>query len=132
MYYKGAMMLQTLRTHLQNDQLFFATLKKFCLTFQKSIIDGTQVVDYFTKELKMDLSPFFATYLTQAGLPILDIHSKNKTMQFVQVSPGFKLNVAFTNGKKIKYILLSDQPAKMKVSNKYEVDIRRSFILVEN
>lgn len=131
MYYKGAMMLQTLRTHLQNDELFFATLKGFYLTFQKNIIDGAQVVDYFSKELKMDLTPFFATYLTQSGLPTLVISKENNTAHFTRVQGDFNLRIPIQVKNKVLYKLFSTQKQSLKLNSKYSIDARKSLVNIE-
>ena len=113
MYYKGAMMLQTLRHHLQNDSLFFASIKGFATQFKKQIIETEDVIQYFSEQLNQDLRPFFLTYLTQTHLPELVI-TKGKEVYFQKVQPGFQMNIPLSIGRKKKYFTISDTPQVIK------------------
>jgi len=54
MYYKGAWMLHTLRSCVNNDELWFQTLKLFCLNFKYRIVNTNQVIQFFNLHLKND------------------------------------------------------------------------------
>lgn len=113
MYYKGAMMIHTLRNHINDDSLFFKTLKGFATQFQKQIIEAEDVFQYFSTQLNQDLRPFFLTYLTQTQLPELII-TKDKEVYFQHVQPGFQLQLdLFVKNKKQKW-LITDIPQKIK------------------
>ena len=71
-YYKGAMLLHTLRRQLNNDELFFQTLKKTQTTFAKSNLSTAQFISFFNKETQKDFTPYFDVYLDQLLPPVLE------------------------------------------------------------
>lgn len=77
MYYKGANMLNTLRSVINNDKKWWKLLKNFSLTFKHQIIDTKTVVDFFNKHTKMDVKPIFDQYLRYTHLPELQFKTKN-------------------------------------------------------
>jgi len=81
MYYKGAWMLHTLRSVIDNDSLWFYCLKKFATEKAHTIVNRDEVVRFFSKETHIDLLPFFTQYLDLAKLPLLQysIVKENKT-----------------------------------------------------
>ncbi len=113
MYYKGAMMLQTLRSHVQNDSLFFKTLKDFSLNFKKQIIETKDVIQFFSDNLSQNLEPFFTSYLYQSELPYLVINKQNELF-FTNVQPGFELKIELNRGRKTKKYFINEKPQIIK------------------
>lgn len=72
MYYKGAWMLHTLRSVVNDDVKFKAMIKAIATEFRHSNVDGDEVIAFIMKYLEMDLAPFFRQYLNQAALPVLE------------------------------------------------------------
>ncbi|MFN4082043.1 MAG: M1 family metallopeptidase [Bacteroidia bacterium] len=77
-YYKGAMVLHTLRQIVDNDNLWRETLKKYTQTYKHHTINTNQTVDFFSKELKRDLKHFFDAYLNYGSIPVLQYFIENK------------------------------------------------------
>lgn len=73
MYYKGALMLNTLRHIVNDDAKWWAMILKYSETFRKKIIDTETVVDFFNKESSMDLTPVFNQYLRYKDIPVLEL-----------------------------------------------------------
>jgi aminopeptidase N len=72
MYSKGALMLNTLRTVVNNDALWWQVFKGACDTaFKYKTINGDDIVNYFTQKSGMDLTPIFHQYLHYAAIPRL-------------------------------------------------------------
>ena len=73
MYFKGALFLHTLRSVLHNDPLWFATIKAFFQRFKYTSITTDDVVAFFNRETRRDLTAVFNQYLRQPYLPVLDL-----------------------------------------------------------
>ena len=72
MYHKGALMLNTLRTAVNNDALGWQIIKGTCDTaFKYKTITGDDIVNYFNQKSGRDLTPIFHQYLQYAAIPRL-------------------------------------------------------------
>lgn len=71
MYYKGAWILHTFRSVLQNDSLWFSTLKGLQDEFALKTIHTIDVIQYINKKTGADYSWFFKQYLYTAQPPTL-------------------------------------------------------------
>ncbi len=71
-YYKGSWMLHTLRNVIDNDTLWFNTLRSFAATFEKKNIDTRTVIDFFNRNTQRNLGLFFKQYLYTASLPVFE------------------------------------------------------------
>lgn len=70
MYSKGALMLNTIRTIVNNDALWWQIIKGLCDTaFKYKTIDGDSIVNYINKKSGMNLTPVFNQYLRYAAIP---------------------------------------------------------------
>lgn len=78
MYFKGALFLHTLRGVVNNDSLWWSTIKDFYQTHKYSNIMTEDVVKFFNAKLKRDLTPVFDQYLRHAALPVLELDFKTK------------------------------------------------------
>jgi aminopeptidase N len=70
MYYKGSLLLNTLRHVVGNDEKWWQLLYNYSETFKKQIITTTTVIDYFNTALGMNLTPVFKQYLFTNQVPI--------------------------------------------------------------
>jgi len=73
MYPKGALMLHTLRQVVNDDALWWNTLRDLALTYRHQIVDYKTVTDFFSERLRMDASRFFKQYLKVTALPALEM-----------------------------------------------------------
>ncbi len=69
MYQKGSVMLHTLRTLLEDDELWFTILRGILDEFEYQTIDAKQVIDYIIKRTGKDFTVFFNQYLYNTSLP---------------------------------------------------------------
>lgn len=111
MYFKGAWMLHSIRSFLDNDALWFQTIKDFYQTFKYSTVSSEQVIDFFCKKTNKDLRPIFNQYLREAKPPILKIYTRQK---------GSKLEFHYKWETKEKKFLL---PLKFKVEGDKEFTV---------
>jgi len=72
-YFKGALMLNTLRSVINNDKLWFATIRGFYQRFKYHNIMTGDVVAYFNRATGMNLTPIFDQYLHHADIPTLEL-----------------------------------------------------------
>lgn len=71
-YFKGTWMLHSLRYAVNNDALWWATLKKYAETFRYKNLTTADAISFFNDELKEDYSWLFNQYLRNTELPILE------------------------------------------------------------
>lgn len=71
-YPKGASMLNTLRTVVNNDSLWRAMLRGMNDKFYHQTVTTAQIEGYMSARLRMDLSGFFDQYLRDARVPVLE------------------------------------------------------------
>ncbi|MGB3587193.1 MAG: M1 family metallopeptidase, partial [Tunicatimonas sp.] len=72
-YFKGALMLNTLRRIVGNDTRWFSLLKSFQTDFRHSSINTDTLLAYFNSSLGKDYTPFFNQYLRTTKIPTLEI-----------------------------------------------------------
>ncbi|MEM9832644.1 MAG: carboxypeptidase-like regulatory domain-containing protein [Bacteroidota bacterium] len=72
-YFKGALVLNTLRHAVNDDPLWFSTLKSIQADFQYSFINTDTLLAYLNTKLGEDYSSFFNQYLRTTKIPVLEI-----------------------------------------------------------
>jgi aminopeptidase N len=72
-YFKGALMLNTLRSVVDDDTKWFALIHDFYQHFKYQNIMTEDVVAYFNQHTGMNLTPIFNQYLRRAGIPRLEL-----------------------------------------------------------
>jgi aminopeptidase N len=96
-YFKGALMLNTLRSVIDDDTKWFADIHDFYQHFKYQNIMTEDVVSWWSARTGMDLKPFFDEYLRHAALPVLDLRFEpsKATVEYRWKAdePGFALPV---------------------------------------
>jgi aminopeptidase N len=82
MYYKGALMLNTIRHIINDDTKWWAMLKKYAETYRYKIIETKDVVAFFSMESGLNLSPIFEQYLKHKAFPELELKFNEGTFEF--------------------------------------------------
>jgi aminopeptidase N len=72
-YFKGALMINTLRSILNDDSRWWPLIYNFYQQFKYRNIMTEDVVAYFNRETGMNLTPFFNQYLRHADIPTLEL-----------------------------------------------------------
>ena len=93
MYYKGAWMLHTIRNILQNDSLWFATIKLFCRQFKHSNTNTGEVIQFFNTQLNRDFTKVFHQYLKYKYPPVL-VYSTKKKKNYCELTYHWLADVA--------------------------------------
>lgn len=104
-YYKGTWILHTLRNCLDNDTMWFNTLKDMNQYFRHQTVTSKQIEEYISVRTQTDWKPFFDQYLRTKGLPVLEYYLVKKNglneLHYRLKSPvrKLKLPVKVTLGK---------------------------------
>jgi aminopeptidase N len=93
MYEKGALMLNTLRHIVDNDDKWWKILLKYSETYRHKIIDTETVVDFFNTETGMKLITVFNQYLRYANIPILELRKSKGKLEFRWKADESKFNM---------------------------------------
>ncbi|MCZ8197055.1 MAG: M1 family metallopeptidase [Flavobacterium sp.] len=82
MYYKGALMLNTIRHILNDDAKWWKLLLSYSEKFRHRIIDNRMVVAYFERETGLNLKPVFNQYLKYKNIPVLELKVTKKQLEY--------------------------------------------------
>ncbi len=105
MYYKGALMLNTLRHIIHNEELWWKIILDYSTTYKHKIIDTETVVAFINKESNLNLTPVFNQYLRYSNIPELLIRKTNSNLEFKWNAnePNFNMPIDLdVNGKKVR------------------------------
>ena len=73
MYFKGALMLNTLRNVVNDDAKWFALLHDLYQHFKYKDVDTDDIVKYYNSYTGMFLTPIFDQYLRHTAIPTLEL-----------------------------------------------------------
>ncbi|MBL3655910.1 M1 family metallopeptidase [Fulvivirga sediminis] len=82
MYPKGGNMLNTLRTVINDDEIWRAILRGLNETFYHQTVETSQIESYISQKSGIDLKPFFDQYLRDTKIPILEYYQKEGKLFF--------------------------------------------------
>ncbi|WP_423819388.1 M1 family metallopeptidase [Salinimicrobium sp. TIG7-5_MAKvit] len=105
MYYKGANLLNTIRSIYNDDDLWWKTLKDYTETNRHKIITTQTTEDFFNAAIKYDLQPVFDQYLRHAALPELQFKQEKGSILYKWKADveGFDMPVDVTiEGKELR------------------------------
>ncbi len=77
MYYKGANMLHTLRTILNNDLKWRSILIGLNEQFRLKTVNSSDIINYINQRTGNDFTDFFDQYLKYVNIPKLEIRKEN-------------------------------------------------------
>jgi aminopeptidase N len=112
MYYKGALVLNTIRHMLDNDEKWWKLIRNYAETYRHQIIETKDVVEFFTKESGMNLAPVFDQYLNYKNLPELEFRTSNKSLEA-------RWNTDVTNFEMPIEYIFDGKNTKITVSNEW-------------
>ncbi|MDX2001964.1 MAG: M1 family metallopeptidase [Chitinophagales bacterium] len=107
MYDKGMQLLNTLRSVVDNDELWFAIIKGIQTDFALQTVTTQQIEQYIIKKSGKDLSKIFDQYLRHAAIPMfeyaLKYDKKNKqwalSYRWKADVSGFNMPIRVSDGK---------------------------------
>ncbi|HCQ12974.1 M1 family metallopeptidase [Flavobacterium sp.] len=134
MYPKGALLLNTLRHVINNDELWWKIILNYSETFRHKIIDTETVVNFFNKESKMNLTPIFDQYLRYKKIPGLEIKVVKNKLQYQWKTDVADFNMPVDikiDGKEIRLKPTNKaKKSKFKVKNIDDVEVLKSEFFV--
>ncbi|PWK29228.1 aminopeptidase N [Arcicella aurantiaca] len=89
-YYKGTWMLHTLRNVVNDDKIWFETLKGLATKFKISNVTTEQVIQYFNEKTGKDLTPIFNMYLKTKQIPVLQYQINSKSDNTIELRYRWK------------------------------------------
>lgn len=137
MYFKGSLLLNTLRNVINDDHKWWAMILKYSETYRKQIIDTETVVAFFNKESGMNLTPIFNQYLRYRTIPTLELRLKKDKLEYRWQTDekNFEMPVGtLINGKEVRLNATNKwQTATEKVDSldKVEVEKNKFYVKVE-
>ena len=102
MYPKGGAMLHTLRQIVNDDEKWRAILRGLNKDFYHQVVKGSQIENYISSKMGMNLKPFFDQYLRDVRIPILEyaVDDSKLTFRWNNCVSGFNMPVrVFVSGK---------------------------------
>lgn len=113
MYYKGALLLNTLRHVINNDAKWWGILLNYSETFKKKIIDTPTVIAFFNAETGRNLTPIFNQYLNYKTIPHLEIKGYKNRFQYrwKTEEPNFEMPVD---------VLIGDRKIRLNATNEWK------------
>jgi len=127
MYYKGALLLNTLRHVIHNDELWWKLLLDYSNTFRHKIIDTETVVNFFNFKSEMDLTSIFNQYLRYNSIPnlVLRINKNKLEYRWESTEKNFKMPIDIkVNGKEIRIQPIKEwQFSKIIIKSLDEVEV---------
>ncbi|SNA79548.1 M1 family metallopeptidase [Flavobacterium psychrophilum] len=139
MYYKGALMLNTIRSIINDDSKWWALLLKYSKTYRHQIIDTKTVIDFFNQEAGLNLTPVFNQYLRYVSIPRLEFRHSGTKNQFEYAwktnEPNFEMpiDLIFKNKKTILIGTNKWQKVPFKMKNVLEIEVvKNKFYITTN
>lgn len=115
MYYKAALMINTIRHIVDDDAQWWAMLREYCAGFRHRIVSASDVFDFFSKAAGRDLTPVFRQYLDHPEIPVLELELSGGTLRYrwVAQEPGFNMPVdIFMGGEEYRLEPTSEWQAR--------------------
>jgi len=135
MYDKGSVILNMIRTNINDDEKWRSILRGLNKTFYHQTVTYDDIVDYVSKESGMDLKPVFDQYLHYRTLPILEFMTVNGKLlcRWTSCVEGFNMPVKVRiKGGEYQFITPSSYFRPVQIDgltkNNLEVDMFNYYI----
>jgi aminopeptidase N len=136
-YNKGALLMHTMRMQLNDDELFFRTLKSAISQFRKQNISTDQLVSYFDEQTDLNLVALFDIYLRYAEPPTLQyqydsLQGKVAYRWEEALKAEFPLRVEMTVDNLSTSLIPTSEFQEVKVMNRPTFDVADfGYVLIE-
>lgn len=123
-YYKGTWMLHTLRNVVNDDKIWFETLKGLTTKFKITNVSTQQIIDYFNEKTGKNLTPYFDMYLKTKHLPTLQYQliPNNDTVElryrYKDANDSMPIKAGF--GLQMYEVIMPNNEWKIKIFQKVE------------
>ncbi|MEM9340330.1 MAG: M1 family metallopeptidase [Bacteroidota bacterium] len=107
MYFKGNNILHTLRSIVNDDELWRRTLRSINQEFYHQTVTAPEIENFLSKSFGMDLKHFFDQYLRQPSIPTLEykIDGSKISYRWVEVIENFSMPIdVYVDGRSKRVI----------------------------
>ncbi len=136
MYFKGALFLNTLRSVVDDDELWWEMVYDYSHHFRGQNIYTTDVLNYLNKYFDMNLKPIFEQYLFFAELPILQLKFEENLVFYRWEAKVNNFDMPIKAGVEGDFQFIyptnewQNKPINMDDINDWKVDTERFYIEV--
>ncbi len=119
MYFKGALMLHTLRSVVNDEARWARLLRDIYREFRYRNVMTEEFVAFVNRELKQDLTPFFNQYLRRTALPTLELAfdtAGTVSYRWQAEEPGFTMPIRVGQAGKWEVIRPTGAPQTLKTT----------------
>jgi aminopeptidase N len=113
MYFKGALLLNTVRGIINDDTKWWKILLKYSETYRHKIIDTETVINFFNSESGLNLTSVFNQYLRYKNIPVLEMRRSGKCLEY-------KWNVAESNFQMPVDVVLKGKTIRLNGTNSWQ------------
>ncbi len=135
MYYKGALMLNTIRHIVNDDQKWWKLILDYSNHFKHQIIEADDVISFFVEKSEVNLQPVFEQYLYYTDLPELQLETVKKGFEYYWKTDvkNFEMLVeVYINGEMIRLEATNEpQFYPIKTRRKGGVDIAKQKFFIK-
>ena len=134
MYVKGMLFLNTLRHVVNNDELWWNTIKSLSdSTYKHRIADYNGIVKFFEGKTHLPLAPLFEQYVKHPEIPVLEYSSKKSKngttlrMRWVSQTDNFAMPITLLlDGTRVR-VSVNSKWSRVTLPSSYEFDQITSY-----
>jgi len=134
MYPKGALLLNTLRHVINDDNKWWKIILDYSNTFKHKIIDNETVISFFNKESGLNLTPVFNHYLQKTTIPRLELKVTDGKLECRWTEVGSDFNMPIDIAVNDKTIRINPKKewssTKIKIKDISEIQVLTSKFYV--
>jgi len=138
MYFKGSLMLHTLRSLIEDDKLWFDLIKGISNDFKYQTINGQDIIDYINKKANKDFTTFFSQYLENKDIPQLQYKLQKQGRHYTllfrwEAIINFDMPVLINIGKDDFWIYPNNtwQEIDLGGFDKYDFKVREDLFFID-
>ena len=138
MYYKGSLMLHTLRSLIEDDILWFEIIKGIANAFKYQTVDGQEIINYINEKSVKDFTEFFNQYLKNKEIPEfqykLQKDGRNTTLLYRwEAIPDFDMPILINTGNKDFWIYPNMEWKELDLGSfdKYDFKVRSDLFFID-
>jgi aminopeptidase N len=134
MYVKGMLFLNKLRHVVNNDELWWNTIKSLSdSTYKHRIADYNGIVKFFEEKTHLPLAPLFEQYVKHPEIPVLEYSSKKSKngttlrMRWVSQTDNFAMPITLLlDGTRVR-VSVNSKWSRVTLPSSYEFDQITSY-----
>ena len=135
MYPKGALLLNTIRNIIDNDEKWWEIILNYSQTFRHKIIDTETVIKFFNTESGLDLTAVFNQYLRFQKIPELVIKKNKRKFEYrwkvMELNFTMPVDVVINNKKIRLYPTNTFQKSNINIKNLKDVTVLTDKFYIE-